>query len=181
MPTMAAGPAAVTDRAPIGMMSVQSPPVMVMSDAFAKDAIIAWYRGEFAAANAIIDTLCGHLAEMSGGGSEYDDVFAAIHQRRLNWIPVLQMQKYHSVADVSVELKKVTEKKAESKEKSFDEIVDCAEKKILEQESEQKAVIGNAEEVMEEAAVVEEDDSPNSDITDAGKILCFTILFQLVY
>ena len=100
------------------MAPMQSTPMMV-SDAFAKDAIISWYRGEFAAANAIIDVLCGHLAQV-GGGSEYESVFTAIHRRRLNWIPVLQMQKYHSIADVAVELRKVLEKKTEEKAKSED-------------------------------------------------------------
>ncbi|KAK7855455.1 hypothetical protein CFP56_027842 [Quercus suber] len=32
---------------------------------------------------------------------EYDAVFGTIHRRRLNWIPVLQMQKYHSIANVA--------------------------------------------------------------------------------
>ena len=72
--------------------------------------ILAWYRGEFVATNAIIIALCAHLTELAGakvGGvalSEYDTVFAAIHYRRLNWIPVLQMQKYHSIVAVAVEL-----------------------------------------------------------------------------
>ena len=38
-------------------------------EVFARDAILAWFRGEFAAANAIIDALCGHLAEIDGGQS----------------------------------------------------------------------------------------------------------------
>ncbi|CAI9107926.1 OLC1v1007409C1 [Oldenlandia corymbosa var. corymbosa] len=81
----------------------------VMPESFAKDAIIAWFRGEFAAANAIIDALCGHLKQLDDGlGSGYESVFAAIHRRRLNWIPILQMQKYYSIADVAVELRKAT-------------------------------------------------------------------------
>ncbi|OVA20100.1 Oxoglutarate/iron-dependent dioxygenase [Macleaya cordata] len=105
--------AAVPDRAPpmlsAGMATQPSP----VPETFAKDAIIAWFRGEFAAANAIIDALCSHLTQLtqldgvSGGGSEYEAVFAAIHRRRLNWIPILHMQKYFSIADVSLELKKV--------------------------------------------------------------------------
>lgn len=67
--------------------------------------------GEFAAANAIIDALCGHLSQLEGGRCEYETVFAAIHQRRLNWIPILQMQKYFSIADVTAELQKVIEEK----------------------------------------------------------------------
>jgi len=105
---MEVGPGSPTDRAApppvVGatMIPMQNP--MMISDEFARDAILAWYRGEFAAANAIIDALCGHLTQLSGGApSEYEAIFAAIHRRRLNWIPVLQMQKYHSIADVSVE------------------------------------------------------------------------------
>ncbi|CAL1362089.1 unnamed protein product [Linum trigynum] len=114
----AAGPASPTpDRAPpAAFPSLQPPPVLMTTDAaFAKDAILAWFRGEFAAANAIIDALCGHLAQLDGGGLEYDSVFSAIHRRRLNWIPVLQMQKYHSIADVAVELRRVTERKVQDK------------------------------------------------------------------
>ncbi|OIW06760.1 hypothetical protein TanjilG_11485 [Lupinus angustifolius] len=89
------------------MLPLHSPPILV-SDSFAKDSIIAWFRGEFAAANAIIDALCGHLTHL-GTASDYSSVFAAIHRRRLNWIPVIQMQKYHSIADVALQLRKVTD------------------------------------------------------------------------
>ncbi|XP_038896503.1 RNA demethylase ALKBH10B [Benincasa hispida] len=101
---MAAG---ATDRArPVVMPAAAA---MTVTDTLAKDAVLGWFRGEFAAANAIIDALCGHLAQVSeSGGSEYEAVFGAIHRRRLNWIPVLQMQKYHPIADVAVELRKVT-------------------------------------------------------------------------
>ncbi|KAK1560940.1 hypothetical protein Q3G72_032561 [Acer saccharum] len=182
MPTMAAGPVPPTDRAPAvgptGIVPMQSPPVMVMSDAFAKDAILAWFRGEFAAANAIIDSLCGHLAQLSGGGgrgegSEYEEVFTAIHRRRLNWIPVLQMQKYHSIADVTVELRKVGEKMAELKrcggEKRIDEINDYTEEEeVVVIQDDEKMTESEEKLEAEEAPVVEEDDSPNSDITDSG-------------
>ncbi|XP_003568474.1 uncharacterized protein LOC100841736 isoform X2 [Brachypodium distachyon] len=77
----------------------------------ARDAVIGWYRGEFAAANAVIDALCGHLTQI-GGGAEYDAVFAALHRRRLNWFPVLHMQKFYSVADVAAELRRVAEARA---------------------------------------------------------------------
>ncbi|MBA0617618.1 hypothetical protein Godav_027045, partial [Gossypium davidsonii] len=113
---MAAGPASPRERAQaVGsaiVPLVQAVPAV--SDVLAKDTIISWFRGEFAAANAIIDALCAHLAQLQGGrggGSEYEAVFTAIHRRRLNWIPVLQMQKYHSIADVAEELKKVADKK----------------------------------------------------------------------
>ncbi|MBN8152364.1 hypothetical protein J0J37_22580, partial [Vibrio vulnificus] len=74
------------------------------------------------------------------GSSEYEAVFAAIHRRRMNWIPVLQMQKYHSIADVTMELKRVTKKK-----------------KVQDEESG-----GGCE-------VVDEEESPDSEITDSGK------------
>ncbi|KAG8477689.1 hypothetical protein CXB51_027696 [Gossypium anomalum] len=113
---MAAGPASPRERAQaVGraiVPLVQAVPAV--SDVLAKDTIISWFRGEFAAANAIIDALCAHLAQLQGGrggGLEYETVFTAIHRRRLNWIPVLQMQKYHSIADVAEELKKVADKK----------------------------------------------------------------------
>ncbi|TVU19307.1 hypothetical protein EJB05_35448 [Eragrostis curvula] len=77
----------------------------------ARDAVIGWFRGEFAAANAMIDALCGHLAQI-GGGAEYEPVFAALHRRRLNWFPVLHMQKFYPVADVAAELRRVAEARA---------------------------------------------------------------------
>ncbi|KAI3676515.1 hypothetical protein L1987_86125 [Smallanthus sonchifolius] len=103
----AAGVSSVTDRVPA--TAVQPP--AVMPEALAKDAIISWFRGEFAAANAIIDALCGHLSRFEGGRNEYESVFSAIHRRRLNWIPILQMQKYFSIADVTQELQKAADEK----------------------------------------------------------------------
>lgn len=83
------------------------PPVLLSDSA----AMITWFRGEFAAANAIIDALCGHLMQGSGGSAEYEAVMAALHRRRLNWIPVLQMQKYHSISQVTLQLQLATDKK----------------------------------------------------------------------
>ncbi|XP_076915074.1 RNA demethylase ALKBH10B-like isoform X2 [Bidens hawaiensis] len=94
---------AVADRTPVMFPATAA----VMPEALAKDAIISWFRGEFAAANAIIDALCGHLSQFEGGRRDYEAVFAAIHRRRLNWIPILQMQKFFSIADVTTELQKV--------------------------------------------------------------------------
>ncbi|XP_076952241.1 RNA demethylase ALKBH10B-like [Bidens hawaiensis] len=94
---------AVADRTPVMFPATAA----VMPEALAKDAIISWFRGEFAAANAIIDALCGHLSQFEGGRRDYEVVFAAIHRRRLNWIPILQMQKFFSIADVTTELQKV--------------------------------------------------------------------------
>ncbi|KAL4362264.1 hypothetical protein GQ457_04G028420 [Hibiscus cannabinus] len=155
---MAAGPAS-----PTGPM-VQAVPVV--SGVLAKDTMISWFRGEFAAANAIIDALCGHLAELQGGGgSEYEAVFTAIHRRRLNWIPMLQMQKYHSVADVAEELKKVVGKKAvggdgldkEDMERGgcLDDETDKVSQKTMENEGKGNDVGG-------------EEDSPHSDMIDSG-------------
>ncbi|KAI3800981.1 hypothetical protein L1987_29081 [Smallanthus sonchifolius] len=147
-------------------------PMMIPAQpgAFAKDAIISWFRGEFAAANAIIDALCGHLSQLEGGRCDYESVFAAIHQRRLNWIPILQMQKYYSIADVTHELKKVLEEKTRPvnidktedinvsspvKEKNLDVSFECVDSN------------GNGD-----AEVVDvdftRDDSPISEITDTG-------------
>ncbi|GLT47171.1 hypothetical protein SLA2020_208840 [Shorea laevis] len=163
---MAAGPASLMDRA-------QPVDERVQGDAAAKDAIISWFRAEFAAANAIIDALCGHLAQLHGGGgqgSEYGAVFAAIHGRRLNWIPVLQMQKYQSIAEVTAELRKVAAQKMggggadEKKRDESDDVksgsLDDQKEKIAEKVIEN---VGNGEIVGSE-----EDDSPDSEITDSG-------------
>ncbi|PKA62288.1 alkylated DNA repair protein alkB like 5 [Apostasia shenzhenica] len=82
-------------------------PFVASPEMLARDTIIAWYRGEFAAANAIIDALCSHIVQITGDPAEYEAVFAAIHRRRLNWIPVLHMQRYFSIADVASELGRV--------------------------------------------------------------------------
>ena len=71
-----------------------------------RDGFISWLRGEFAAANAIIDSLCNHL-RMIGEPGEYDAVTVCIQQRRCNWNPVLHMQQYFSVADVIYALQQV--------------------------------------------------------------------------
>lgn len=173
---MPAGPVSAYEKAPMGqgMVPVSVPVQMPAApESFAKDAIIAWFRGEFAAANAMIDTLCNHLAQLTGGvGSEYEKVFAAIHLRRLNWIPILQMQKYHSIADVAIELQNVLDKKTEN--------VGGAEGVKISEEAmevclEGKKEKGTDEEVMKsngnvdgDEVVVEEEDSPDSDITDSG-------------
>ncbi|KAE8710122.1 Hydroxyproline-rich glycoprotein family protein, putative isoform 2 [Hibiscus syriacus] len=71
-----------------------------------RDSFIYWLRGEFAAANAMIDVLCQHLREVGGVG-EYEAVIACIQQRRCHWNPVLHMQQYFSVAEVSQALQQV--------------------------------------------------------------------------
>ncbi|XWS36257.1 hypothetical protein CRYUN_Cryun20dG0069900 [Craigia yunnanensis] len=173
---MAAGPASPRERSqavgPAVVPMMQAVPAV--ADVLSKDTIISWFRGEFAAANAIIDALCGHLAQLQGGGdggSQYEAVFVAIHRRRLNWIPILQMQKYHSIADVAVELKNVTSKKTVGgdgvdKEEvkggggGEDVCLDDEKEKVSEKVVENE---GNAEVGGEE-----EEESPDSDITDSG-------------
>ncbi|KAB2600775.1 hypothetical protein D8674_004971 [Pyrus ussuriensis x Pyrus communis] len=157
-------------------------PVTVVSDAVAKDAIIGWYKGEFAAANAIIDALCGHLAQLSGGGDEYASVFAAIHRRRINWIPVLQMQKYHSIADVMVELRNVGSKKVEMEDQKAcvengdvsrteencksEEVKPCLDEEKVKESDEKVAESNGIRAAADEVA--DEEASPDSEITDAG-------------
>ncbi|KAJ9554043.1 hypothetical protein OSB04_018088 [Centaurea solstitialis] len=75
-----------------------------------RDGFISWLRGEFAAANAIIDSLCHHLKSVGEPG-EYDGVIGSIQQRRCNWNPVLHMQQYFSVAEVFNALQQVTWRK----------------------------------------------------------------------
>ncbi|GAB4853461.1 hypothetical protein Ancab_017651 [Ancistrocladus abbreviatus] len=105
----AAGPALPSDRAPMRVPVEVVPPQAAsaaavasavgvtppVAEMVARDSILAWYRGEFAAANAIVDALCNHLTQLNnigavgGSSSEYEAVFIAIHRRRLNWIPRL--------------------------------------------------------------------------------------------
>lgn len=154
------------------MTTAQPTPTMMMSDGFAKDAIIAWFRGEFAAANAIIDALCGHLAQLEGGSSEYESVFASIHRRRLNWIPILQMQKYFSIADVTLELRRVAEKKVKGDDdvKSDEKMKDFVNVEEKSGEVFEKSSTGSVEcgggEVIDEVSM--RDDSLESEITDTG-------------
>ncbi|KAM7527141.1 hypothetical protein LguiB_030551 [Lonicera macranthoides] len=171
----AAGASTPSDRVPMLMPTTVQPAPAMISEAFAKDAIIAWFRGEFAAANAIIDALCNHLTQLEGGGGqEYESVFAAIHRRRLNWIPILQMQKYCSIADVSLELRKVAGKKVNegADAKKFEEMkVSVNEKQknrqVSEEESMESTENGGGEGVDEDLT---RDDSPKSGITDTEKI-----------
>jgi len=78
---------------------------------------------------------------------------------------VLQMQKYHSIADVALKLKRVTETKLELDGKMTGEVSD---EKV-------KIKVVNGHVVEEE----EEDDSPDSDITDSGQCVC--VYFSLSY
>ncbi|XP_071717784.1 RNA demethylase ALKBH10B-like [Rutidosis leptorrhynchoides] len=161
----AAAVSSVTDRLPVMM-----PASAVTSESIAKDAIISWFRGEFAAANAIIDALCGHLSQFEGGRCEYESVFDAIHRRRLNWIPILQMQKYFSIADVTLELQKVN-KKVRNVEKIVDEnvVAPVTETKVEREDLKAELVdviCNDGGEVVDDESV--KDNSPKSGITDAG-------------
>ena len=64
-----------------------------------RDAYIAWLRAEFAAANAIIDSMCHHL-RIIGGPGEYEPVFNSLQRRRHAWTPSLYMQQFFSVAEI---------------------------------------------------------------------------------
>lgn len=65
-----------------------------------RDGFIAWLQSEFAAANAIIDLMSYHLRAVGERG-EYEYVIGAIQQRRCNWSPLLHMQPYFPIGEVS--------------------------------------------------------------------------------
>ncbi|KAF8407563.1 hypothetical protein HHK36_006697 [Tetracentron sinense] len=83
-----------------------------------RDGFISWLRGEFAAANAIIDSLCHHLWSIGEPG-EYDAVMGSIQQRRCNWNPILNMQQYFSVAEVMFALQEAARRK---QQRHFDQM-----------------------------------------------------------
>ncbi|KAJ9135672.1 hypothetical protein P3X46_032825 [Hevea brasiliensis] len=83
-----------------------------------RDGFISWLRGEFAAANAIIDSLCHHLRAVGEPG-EYDLVIGCIQQRRYNWNPVLHMQQYFSVGEVIVALQQVALRKQQQQQHRY--------------------------------------------------------------
>lgn len=153
----------------VGAPMVQ-PPAMA-SETYAKDAIIAWYRGEFAAANAIIDALCNHITQLESGRSEYESVLGAIHRRRLNWIPVLQMQKYYSIADVTLELRKVAARKVTDRIEVGSQAVKKSEVTKESLNGMKNFQNGSGEVVDEDTVRDESNGSPESEITDTGK--CF--------
>ncbi|CAF2377630.1 BnaCnng28350D [Brassica napus] len=124
--------------------SVSAP--LLLSDSAAKDVMITWFRGEFAAANAIIDELCGHLMQVSeSAGEEYEGVMAAIHRRRMNWIPLLQMQKYHPISQVTHQLQTATAAKINNNNNNNNKLI-----------------------MIDPVDSMLDDDSPTSDITDSG-------------
>ncbi|MFS7930856.1 putative alpha-ketoglutarate-dependent dioxygenase AlkB-like superfamily [Helianthus anomalus] len=168
----ACGVSAPSDRVPV-MIPVQP---AVMPEAYAKDAIISWFRGEFAAANAIIDALCGHLSQLDDEKHDYESVFAAVHRRRLNWIPILQMQKYFSIADVTHELQKVIQEKSqktrpgdvEKSQKSEDVVVVVDSSPVNEKTVEVSVECNGNDDVHVVDVDSVRDDSPISEITYSG-------------
>ncbi|XP_057780323.1 RNA demethylase ALKBH10B-like [Salvia miltiorrhiza] len=178
----AAGVLLQGDRVPAKPMVVPQLRSAPVPEVVAKDAIIAWFRGEFAAANAIIDALCSHLQELEsiGRGADYGSVFAAIHHRRLNWVPILQMQKYYPIVDVMAELEKVAEKKREVVVVGAGGGCTSAFKEEYAEKEKEKNVDGSdnagGETVAEDGGETMVVDSPESDYTDSGsqelQILC---------
>ncbi|KAG2323815.1 hypothetical protein Bca52824_006543 [Brassica carinata] len=64
-----------------------------------RDVYISWIRGEFAAANAIIDRLCHHLQGI-GDQNQYDAAISAIRHRQSNWSQAINMQPYYTIDDI---------------------------------------------------------------------------------
>lgn len=102
--SMQSGAVVVPEKIPVQWYNQQlQPPYHQMDE---REGFLMWLRGEFAAANAIIDALCHHLRTVGEPG-EYDGVIGSIQQRRCNWNPILHMQQYFSVADVVYALRQV--------------------------------------------------------------------------
>lgn len=72
-----------------------------------RDGFITWLRGEFAAANAIVDHLIFHLRSISEPG-EYDHVFSLVQQRRHHWPHVIHMQQFFPVSDIAFALQQAS-------------------------------------------------------------------------
>ncbi|KAK4773663.1 hypothetical protein SAY87_028682 [Trapa incisa] len=84
-----------------------------------RDGFISWLRGEFAAANAIIDGLCHHIRAVGEPG-EYDSLISLIQQRRCNWTPVLHMQQYFPVSEIIYALNQVMRRRHRQQHKLYD-------------------------------------------------------------
>lgn len=182
-----AGPVSPSDG--ISPAAVSLPSVFSGSGALSpsqKDKVIEWYRGEFAAANAIIDTLRHHLVQLAGGDDvhipeEYETAFSVIQRRRLNWIPVLQKQDYFTIADVALELRKASararrrEREGEANMEVVDETTEKIEEEVAQGFKTKDEIIdanhvkcngndnGNAN-----GNVTEDEESPDSEITDTS-------------
>jgi len=94
---MAAPPASATAIANAGPYFQQQQQRPWVPDE--QDPFIQWLRSEFAAANAIIDSLLHHL-QSTGDPGEYDWVIGCINHRRLNWAPVLHYQHFFPIGEV---------------------------------------------------------------------------------
>lgn len=101
---MQSGAMVVPEKIPVQWYNHQQQPPHHHVDE--REGFLMWLKGEFAAANAIIDALCHHLRAVGDPG-EYDGVIGSIQQRRCNWNPVLHMQQYFSVAEVVYALQQV--------------------------------------------------------------------------
>lgn len=77
-----------------------------------RDGFISWIRSEFAAANAIIDSMCDHFMCIGDQG-EYDAVIRSLQLRRVNWYPVLHLQQFYSVSEVAHSLDQVAWRRRE--------------------------------------------------------------------
>ncbi|KAG8100907.1 hypothetical protein GUJ93_ZPchr0444g28993 [Zizania palustris] len=70
-----------------------------------RDSFVTWMRGEFAAANAIIDLLLAHIRDAGGDTVlEFEAVAAAVQRRRHHWAPVVHLQHYFPVSEVALAL-----------------------------------------------------------------------------
>ncbi|TVU47788.1 hypothetical protein EJB05_07397, partial [Eragrostis curvula] len=99
-PVTMASAAVIPSAAASGAAAAAEPAPWLMDE---RDGFISWLRGEFAAANAIIDLLLVHLRAVGDPG-EYDLVAAAVQQRRHHWAPVIHMQQFFPVTDVAFAL-----------------------------------------------------------------------------
>ncbi|KAF9625337.1 hypothetical protein IFM89_021707 [Coptis chinensis] len=131
----------------------------VMDD---RDRFISWLRGEFAAANAIVDSLCNHLRSIGEYG-EYDVVMGTIQQRRCSWNPVLHMQQYFSVAEVTFALQQATWKK----QQRCYEKVKFSEKEVKKTGSRQWSRVDSVKETNNASSEL----SPNRDVGLSGEIV----------
>ncbi|CAN6481881.1 unnamed protein product [Victoria cruziana] len=134
----------------------------------ATDALLSWFRSEFTAANAIIDALCYHLRVVASSDlqQEYDRVFAAIHRRRVNWIPILHTQTYFSIAEVVAALRDAAaarrpDEKTEMWEIAATDVVDVKEmnEEVVDRKVEKRAGSEEDEKSVEATAegMVEKD------------------------
>ncbi|KAL6566306.1 hypothetical protein OROGR_001921 [Orobanche gracilis] len=112
------GTVVVTEKLPIQWYNNHQlqPPHHQMDE---REEFVMWLRGEFAAANAIIDALCHHLRAVGGPG-EYDGVIMSIQQRRCNWNPILHMQQFFPVAEVVYSLQQVSWRQQQHRAMGFE-------------------------------------------------------------